>query len=103
MFQTHREVEVDLVNEVGMETDITLTHNRNIVKFRSGRWFKLSKFVFLCHFAASSFKVSLVFELGARKIWGICLGTFVISRPTLVCSHWSEFVHTECHHDVIIS
>ena len=40
---------------------------------------------------------------GVHSIWGICLGTFIISGPTLSCSHWSEFVHTECHHDVIMA
>ena len=27
----------------------------------------------------------------------------MISRPTLSCSHWREFVYTECHHDVIMT
>ena len=26
----------------------------------------------------------------------------MISRPTLSCSHWREFVCTECRHDVIV-
>ena len=41
-------------------------------------------------------------ERGNHSFLGICLGTFVISRPILSCSHWWEFVYTECHHDVIM-
>ena len=26
----------------------------------------------------------------------------MISRPTLSCSHWWEFLYTECCHDVIL-
>ena len=33
--------------------------------------------------------------------WKGAFGTFMISRPTLSCSYWLEFVHTECFHDVI--
>ena len=38
-------------------------------------------------------KVSIVIEIGGgggggRRIWGKCSGTFMISRPTLSCSHW---------------
>ena len=47
------------------------------------------------------FRVSLVIDSGVHTIWGTCLGTYMISRPTLGCSHWWEFVCTECHHDVI--
>ena len=32
---------------------------------------------------------------------GTC--SFMINRPTLSCSHWLEFVYTECFHDVIMS
>ena len=28
--------------------------------------------------------------------------TFMISRPTLSCSHWLDF-YTECFHDVLMS
>ena len=27
----------------------------------------------------------------------------MISRPTLSCSHWREFVSIECHHDVVMT
>ena len=40
-------------------------------------------------------RVSLVIEVEAYKIWGICLDTSIISRHTLGCSHWWEFVYTE--------
>ena len=46
-------------------------------------------------------RVSLVTEMGARKTSGICLGPFMTRRPTSSCSHWWEFVYTECCHDVI--
>ena len=40
---------------------------------------------------------------GVHSIWGICLGTFMIRRPTLGCNHWWDFVNTECPHDVIMT
>ena len=33
--------------------------------------------------------------------WRGAFGTFVITRPTLSCSHWLDFVYTECCHDII--
>ena len=31
------------------------------------------------------------------------LALFMLSRPTKICSHWWEFVYTECHHDFIMT
>ena len=39
---------------------------------------------------------------GVHGIWGTCLGTFMVSRPTLSCSHWWELVYTECCHGIIL-
>ena len=36
------------------------------------------------------------------KLWEY-LGTLMISRPTLSCSHWWKFVCTECPHDIIMT
>ena len=52
---------------------------------------------------AGSFRVSLELKEGVHSILGIQLGTFMLSRPTLSCSDWWEFVCTKCHHDVVIS
>ena len=52
---------------------------------------------------AGSFRVSLVIGSGIHGIWGLCLGTFMISRPTLGYIHWWGFVYTECRHDVIVT
>ena len=35
-------------------------------------------------------------EIKGPIVLRICLGTFMMSRPTLSCIHWWEFVHTEC-------
>ena len=56
---------------------------------------------------AGSFRVSLVIDQGRGGGGSIgfeilFLGTFVTSRPTLSCSHWWEFVQTECCHDAIL-
>ena len=40
--------------------------------------------------------------MGARRILGIYLGTFMISRHTLNGSHWWEFVHREYYNDIIL-
>ena len=50
---------------------------------------------------AGSLETALWFKSGVHNILGICLGSFMITRPTLSCSHWLEFVCTECCHDII--
>ena len=51
---------------------------------------------------AGSFRVSLVMKEGPIVLLGICLGTFMISSPTLSYSHWWEFVYITCHHALYI-
>ena len=53
-------------------------------------------------FIAGSFRVSLVIELMVRGMLEVLLEIFMLSRPTLACSHWRKFVCTEYHHDIIM-
>ena len=45
--------------------------------------------------------VSTVIDMGARTILGQAFGSFIISSPTLDCSHWLEFVYKQ-NADVIL-
>ena len=46
-------------------------------------------------------RVSKVVAIGGgHNFLGICLGSFMISRPILSSWHWLGFVYTECCHDV---
>ena len=51
--------------------------------------------------------VSIVIEMacpeGSGTGWRGAFDTFMLSRPTLSCSHWLEILYTECSHDIILS
>ena len=40
-------------------------------------------------------------EMAVTEDFGNTPWHFMISRPTLSCSDWLEFVYIECHHDII--
>ena len=49
------------------------------------------------------FRVSFVIDLGGKGHWYLENMPYnFYNRPTLGCSHWWEFVYTECCHDIIL-
>ena len=63
-------------------------------------WFNLFIFMFSEQFYSPTLAYSI--SLGGHNILWWCFGSFMIIRPSLSCSHWLKFVHTECCHDIIL-
>ena len=67
-------------------------------------WWQKQHLHLLNRLIAGSSESAWWLKSGAHYILGICLGSFVIRKPTLSCSHWWEFVYTESwHHSAWIS
>ena len=59
--------------------------------------FQISPLIF-----AASLESAQWLRWRACRVLAICLGIFMVSKPTLSCSHWLKFVYPEYSHDVIL-